>query len=282
MATEQEQKAEGKGLQNFPYPPGFYELCQIIRDISAQAYEALSKHLHMPSIRSIQQTCAREPRFPMTICPDTFKLVENQLNPLGTKGPVALSCNDMKLLDTMRMYWDEKEGKHYLVGAMEGKLEVADPEQMKKVLEEAKYQKATKVQVRVWCLSLPSPKITPIIVATLPIIDKLKAEHLFPLLQQILDGLIDRGIRVISYASDGTEVERKASDMLFDIGEKVDFIIPNPFPEQSRPNTCISYVKYRGQAICVLQDSKHGLKTMQNNLFSGARLLVLGNHIAAY
>ncbi|KAF7776802.1 hypothetical protein Agabi119p4_5195 [Agaricus bisporus var. burnettii] len=30
------------------------------------------------------------------------------------------------------------------------------------------------------------------------------------------------------------------------------------------------------------QDSKHALKTIRNNLFSGSRLLVLGNHVASY
>ncbi|OBZ69091.1 hypothetical protein A0H81_10762 [Grifola frondosa] len=32
----------------------------------------------------------------------------------------------------------------------------------------------------------------------------------------------------------------------------------------------------------MIQDSKHGLKTFRNNLFSGAHLLVLGNYIAIY
>lgn len=37
-----------------------------------------------------------------------------------------------------------------------------------------------------------------------------------------------------------------------------------------------------GQPVCMLQDSKHALKTMRNNLFSGARLLVFGNYTATY
>jgi hypothetical protein len=34
--------------------------------------------------------------------------------------------------------------------------------------------------------------------------------------------------------------------------------------------------------VVMIQDSKHALKTLRNNLFSGARLLVLGNHPATY
>ncbi|KAF5341928.1 hypothetical protein D9611_001095 [Ephemerocybe angulata] len=280
MATEQARKADGKGNQNFSYSPAYDELCQIVRDISPQAYKALSEHLQMPTIRGMQVKRAREPRFPMDICEDTFNLVAKQLKALGHEGPVALSCDDSKLLDALRLYWDEKDGCHYLVGAAEGKLKVADPDRMKELLEKSEYHKATKV--RVWCLTLPSPKVTPIILAAVPITDALDADALFPMLKTIVDGLIDRDIRIVSYASDGTEVERNVSEKLLDMGERCEYVIPNPLPHQNRSDTHIPYVKYRGQAICIIQDSKHGLKTMRNNLFSGARLLVLGNHVAAY
>ena len=32
----------------------------------------------------------------------------------------------------------------------------------------------------------------------------------------------------------------------------------------------------------MIQDSKHAAKTLRNNLFSGARVLTLGNHVAMY
>ncbi|KAI0708137.1 hypothetical protein C8Q72DRAFT_871953 [Fomitopsis betulina] len=32
----------------------------------------------------------------------------------------------------------------------------------------------------------------------------------------------------------------------------------------------------------MIQDNKHGLKTAQNNLFSGARLLIVGNYTMGY
>ena len=37
-----------------------------------------------------------------------------------------------------------------------------------------------------------------------------------------------------------------------------------------------------GQPLCLLQDSKHALKTLRNNLFSGARLLTAGNYTMLY
>lgn len=132
-------------------------------------------------------------------------------------------------------------------------------------------------------MSVPCSRITPIIVAAMPIVEKNSAEQLFSMLKLILDGLIDRGIHVVSYASDGTDVERQVSEMLFTLGERRGYTIPNQLSHLGEEDdTFIEYAVYRGKPICVIQDSKHGLKTMRNNLFSGARLLVLGNHVAAY
>lgn len=47
-------------------------------------------------------------------------------------------------------------------------------------------------------------------------------------------------------------------------------------------DSSVVYGVYRGQTLCMVQDSKHALKTVRNNLFSGARLLVLGNFTATY
>lgn len=232
-----------------------------------------------------------------------FTLVSDQLDMLGYHGPVSLGCDDSKLLDALRLYWDEHDQCHYLVGAAEGKLRVADPEQIEDLLKSSDYHKATKVrcsalasirlaaglnsyptcQIRVYILSLPMPKVTPIIVAAMPILEDMNAERLFEMLQQILDGLIDEGIRIISYASDGTDVERKVAEKLFEIGDRQEYVIPNQIPHLGEEfDTRVKYVRYRGQAICILQDSKHALKTMRNNLFSGARFLVLGNQVATY
>ena len=39
---------------------------------------------------------------------------------------------------------------------------------------------------------------------------------------------------------------------------------------------------FKDQPICVVQDSKHALKTYRNNLFSGVRLLTFGDYYAQY
>jgi hypothetical protein len=117
-------------------------------------------------------------------------------------------------------------------------------------------------------------------VAAIPIANNLDAKVLLELLEKVVNGLIDRGIQVVSYACDGTEVERSVQRLFMEKAEKIEYVIKNP---RSGPHdTQIIIVKYRAQAMCMIQDSKHALKTFRNNLFSGARLLMLGNFTAMY
>ena len=57
------------------------------------------------------------------------------------------------------------------------------------------------------------------------------------------------------------------------------YVVPDP-EEDCRHE--IRIPMYRLSPIVMIQDSKHAAKTMRNNLFSGARALVLGNHLAMY
>ena len=81
----------------------------------------------------------------MTICESTFELAQAHLQSLNYNGPVGLSCDDTKLFSALRLYWDEQEQSHFIIGSTLGPLRVTDVEDMKVVLEEAKKTKATKV-----------------------------------------------------------------------------------------------------------------------------------------
>ena len=128
---------------------------------------------------------------------------------------------------------------------------------------------------------MPIPDISPIIVAAIPISNSMDVDELLYLLKKVLDGLYDHGICVVSYACDGTEVERGVQKRFLDQHTlKCEYAIKNP--RHGRPITTITYGLYHGQAICMVQDLKHALKTLRNNLFSGARLLILGNFTAMF
>ncbi|GLB37775.1 hypothetical protein LshimejAT787_0408260 [Lyophyllum shimeji] len=278
MVTKYDKEARGVGLQNFKFSPAWDELCHILLIHSPRTYRALAEHLPTRSERSFRMKEARQPRFPMEICARSFELVVDHLKALDYSGPVGLSCDDTKLFSVMRLYWDSDQDSYFLVGGVGGPLRVADPESVKRVIADAKVQNAPKV--RLWCLTIPVPKMTPIIVAALPIANDLSADVLLVLLEQVLDGLIDHHVRVVSYACDGTEVERSVQRLFVAKSEHEEYVIEGPQP--GFVDTKITIAKYRGQAICMVQDSKHALKTFRNNLFSGARLLTFGNYTATY
>lgn len=122
--------------------------------------------------------------------------------------------------------------------------------------------------------------MTPLIVAALPIPNSLDAQTLLSYLENILHGLLRHNISVISYACDGTEVERSVQRLLVTKAtKKIEHTIKGPHPGA---NVDISIAIIRDQLICMIQDLKHALKTFRNNLFSGARLLTIGNHTAIF
>ena len=222
---------------------------------------------------------ARQPRFPMEIGAKTFELVTAHLTSLNYDGPVGLSCDDTKLFSSMRLYWDSIQQTHCLVGAVGGPLRLADPDQMREVMANPEVIKATKV--RLWCLTIPVPKVTPIIVAAMPIPNNLDANTLLVYLESILDGLLKNNVKVISYACDGTEVERSIQRQLVSkAAQKLEYTIRNPW--NGAPDLKIVIGTFCSQPIAMIQDSKHALKTFRNNLFSGAHALILGNYPALF
>jgi len=80
----------------------------------------------------------------MDICDRTFDLVSEHLSTLDYDGPVGLSCDDTKLFATYRLYWDSEKKAYFLVGGVDGPIRVANPDNIKQAIQDAKAQKATK------------------------------------------------------------------------------------------------------------------------------------------
>lgn len=87
------------------------------------------------------------PTFPMVVGPETFTQVSQILGQLNYTGPIALSCDDTKLLESLRLCWDHKEKTHLLVGSVHGPIQVANPDEMHDVLTEHTPLRGTKVIV---------------------------------------------------------------------------------------------------------------------------------------
>ena len=128
---------------------------------------------------------------------------------------------------------------------------------------------------------MPLPKVAPIIVAALPIPETLNADDLFDYHKKIVYGLLDQQIHVVSYACDGTKTEHSVQHMFLQAANPViHHTIKNPQP--GCPDIIITIGVYKENWIVLIHDSKHGLKTLCNNLFSGAHLLTLGSYTAIY
>lgn len=130
-------------------------------------------------------------------------------------------------------------------------------------------------------MQIPLPGMSPLIVAAKAIPNNLKADDLLLHTLKLAKGLIDRGIKVVSYACDGTEVERAVERLMIDSApRRITYIIHHPFP--GFPDLEIVIAVINRQLVAIIQDAKHGLKTSRNNLFTGAKLFALGEHMAMY
>ncbi|KIJ10894.1 hypothetical protein PAXINDRAFT_157495 [Paxillus involutus ATCC 200175] len=279
MVSKLDRETRGVGLQNFSYSPAWDEFAHILKIHSPRAYRHMTRYLPARSERSFREKESRRPSFPMSVCARSFQLVADHLEAVSYNGPVALSCDDTKLHAAWRLYYDKEKDGHYLVGAVGEPYLVMDPEALRNIIDSAGLELATKL--RLWCLHIPLPRSAPIIVSARPIAAENDAETLAKWSLDIIGGLRAHNIMVVSSASDGTEVERASQRIMEESAETTNIY------EVESPGDGMAAIKIKvpityGQALSHMQDSKHGLKTYRNNLFSGARLLTLGNYTAIY
>ncbi|TFY78121.1 hypothetical protein EWM64_g5890 [Hericium alpestre] len=278
MVSKVNREEHDVGMQNFRYSPTYDTYLSTVQIISPQNYRLMSEYFQTRTEHSVCEKESKQPKFPMEICLQTFKLVSEHLKILGYDGPIGLSCDETKLFGNWQLYWNKERDSYFLIGADCGPLLVLNPEVINALLKDPEIRKAEKV--RIFVLQPPMLKVTPIIVAAIPV-NSLSAELLLSYLEQIVYGLLDENIQVVSYACDGTEVERSLQCLF--TAQATDCITYH-FEDSRVGYPPLEFIipVFRGQPIVMIQDSKHALKTFCNNLFSGARLLVLGNFVAIY
>lgn len=127
------------------------------------------------------------------------------------------------------------------------------------------------------------PGVPTIVVAAMAIPNTLDAEQLLVYLQTLLNRFLDRKLKIVAYAADGSSLERSLQHLLEASAEKFNVIVIK-HPEDGKPDIKISIPLFgnQEQPIAMIQDSQHGAKTFRNNAFSGARLLVTGNYPITY
>ena len=88
---------------------------------------------------------SKQPRFPIGIQDRTYSAVIEKLDLLNYDGPVALSCDDTKLLASLRPYYDHDRAGYYLMGHVGEPFHLPDPDSFCTVVNEHGVQRATKV-----------------------------------------------------------------------------------------------------------------------------------------
>lgn len=83
----------------------------------------------------------------MKVCDQTFDQVLSHLQSRNYSGPTALSCDDTKLLPSLRMYWDNERNSHFLVGAVSGPIEVTNPSEIEPMMDNPDLVLGTKVTI---------------------------------------------------------------------------------------------------------------------------------------
>ena len=130
-------------------------------------------------------------------------------------------------------------------------------------------------------MQVPIHRIPPIIVAAVSIPENLSAADLFKYLWQIITGFLARDVKIASYASDGSTVERGIQHLLEERATTIR-IIPIRHGIDGQPDYPIKVHFFDKQPIAIIQDSKHLLKTARNNATSGARFLTFPGGVAMY
>lgn len=109
----------------------------------------------------------------------------------------------------------------------------------------------------------------------------LKTPELFQMTEKIIFGLLKEGINVISYSCDGTETEHGVLRLFRTVASSTR-TLRFRHPYNGFPDLTFDIPLLDGHPVVPREDSLHALKTARNNLFTGARLLVLFGHTATY
>lgn len=114
--------------------------------------------------------------------------------------------------------------------------------------------------------------------------DKISADELLEYQLEIIHGLIEQKILVVSSASNGSATERSMQSKLAASASGTrTYMIKHPCLPNAASNWIVTTIPlFRGQPVVMIQDSKHAAKTTRNNVSTGAKFLVLGNYAAMY
>ena len=290
MVTLAERHARGHGLQGIRYPPAFDEWCHELLCISPAAYRIFRSHFGGRTERSFHQIRSKVPIFRPGVTPCAYTRARQYCADYNylLDGPLAIGVDDTALLEAIRPFFDPVLGKWYAIGLVGNPVEVIhnSADEFRQQLEDSGQVKAGKL--RLWTLQIPLSHVPPLILTVAAISSATNLSTLAQMDEDLLRILLkqEEPLSIISIGSDGAISERKARHHLVanliqtGEGEINEHHIKHP--DGHSPPITVPLLRIFGQVLAIVQDSKHCRKTLRNNLFSGARALVLASHVTYY
>ncbi|KAI0027281.1 hypothetical protein K488DRAFT_62043 [Vararia minispora EC-137] len=273
LIEKAERAQHGKKTTNMHYTEALDTFCSLVQSISPRAYKIFRHVFAGRSISSIRSQRAKAPKFIPGIAKENAERASAKIIALNYTGPIALSWDDTDIEQALTL-WETTKGTWTLLGAVDGPLSVSSNDSMDEVFANAKLEKASKL--RVWVLSIPMPKIPPILLAAVARSPTDTAEVLAELHFSIIEHLHHVNIHPVSVSTDGTESERKLQRLIEACAHSIlPICVANNKPSCI---LCLDIPCLYKMPFIRTQDSKHGQKTMRNQLLSGSRALALGNY----
>lgn len=280
MVVKTSRLEAGKGLRNLPYTGAFSDFCSVLASLAPIAYRTFQQQFGGPAFDTIRKWRAKKTRFQPGFSPVNFAVAAETLRSYDYHGPLALSWDDTELEPAISVY-KESERTCLLVGSTDGVIRVDADSDLDALFDQAKMKQATKL--RCWLLTVPLPKIPPILLAAEARGGTDSADDLKTMHDKVMAFLAVHDIHPTSAASDGTETERALQDL---IGRSApssqSYTIPNTFFGPTAIVTLTIPLVDSQHPIVLVQDSKHALKTARNQLLTGARILTMGNDYLNY
>ncbi|KAI0067574.1 hypothetical protein BV25DRAFT_1876116 [Artomyces pyxidatus] len=272
IVEKAERVRDGKSLKNMHYTDALDTFCSMLQCISPRSYKIFRHALAGRSISSIRTRRSHTPKFQAGISRTNIQRVAERLMLLDYRGPIALSWDDTDLEKALSV-WQSAKSQWTVVGATQGVFTVKSLDEVDLLFENLQLDRAEKL--RIFVVTIPLPRIPPILLAAVARGSKDSAETLYRLQTQLLEILHEVGIHIISSAADGTETERKLQRIISDSAHTI-----VPFSIANESAACILKFEipcYHGIPCIQVQDSKHAAKTARNQLLSGAKNLAMGN-----
>ncbi|KDQ60091.1 hypothetical protein JAAARDRAFT_45943 [Jaapia argillacea MUCL 33604] len=262
MADVVNREDRGIGLRNMHYPTNYDQWAHTMQIIAPRAYRQFKNIFPSRSERSHRERRSMSPKFRQGIHIGIDERLTKYCSDYNypSDAPLAQGADDTKLHHAFRPSFAVDKGKWFIYGSIGQPFEVADPAELQAQLDAAESLKADKI---------PLPYVPPLVLAVEPIGAKTNATQLASFETKLLSYIIPK-FTVISIASDGAAPDNK----------HLEYRIPHP--GEGMPPLIFSMINLDGAVLTIIQDPSHCLKTLRNNLFSGARLLVLGQHPIYY